>query len=85
MMLAPQGRADASPEHGWGGLSRPALNFQPQICGTRGGYCSHARELSHCLALYKERTAKPGAVQETMREVLGRYMSDTPASLGCRC
>ena len=70
MMLAPQGRADASPEHGWGGLSRPALNFQPQICGTRGGYCSHARELSHCLVLYKERTAKPGAVQETMREVL---------------
>mgnify|MGYP000117077801 CR=1 FL=1 len=34
---APQGRADVSPEHGWGGLSRQALNFHPQICGTRNG------------------------------------------------
>ena len=43
---APQGRADVSPEHGWGGLSRPALNFHPQICGTRGGCCGHVKYVS---------------------------------------
>ena len=43
---APQGRADVSPEHGWGGLSRPALNFHPQICGTRGGYVSGVKYVS---------------------------------------
>ena len=34
---ARQGRADVSPEHGWGGPSRPALNFHPEISGTRDG------------------------------------------------
>ena len=43
---APQGRADVSPEHGWGGLSRQALNFHPQICGTRGGYVSGVKYVS---------------------------------------
>ena len=58
---ARQGRADVSPEHGLGGPSRPALNFHPEICGTRNGpdrrpkFCQsvtnarhgHARQARH--------------------------------------
>ena len=79
---APQGRADVSPEHGWGGPSRPALNFQPEISGTRDGPKGGAREASLWQTLDMDMPGKPRALQAIIRKCAGQSASAHLASLG---
>ena len=69
---ARQGRADVSPEHGWGGPSRPATRCSPQISGTRDGPGGGARYVSLRQTLDMDMPGKPRALEAITHKCAGR-------------